>query len=224
MDELGLAKTVYEWFRGRKMEKAVNEETSASQCVACSSQSVSTIAERAYRCDDCGYEGGPGWAGLAQQRKAERIAAMSPGARRQRARECLLEAAQLLEVGMADLEQASRESVYDIVGLNVGEGFGEGEGAAKLTRLTAGIGRMLEARTAAIEAELCLQIRLELGPVDPRSGTARIHVLTEADLWFDNLVVDAMTRARVRDTIAQAQALRGVVADALARHFPEERS
>mgnify|MGYP007022320200 CR=1 FL=1 len=65
-------------------------------CVSCQSQDVTLLAARVYRCNQCGYEGGPGMADLLKQRRRMAIERMPPDERRESALNDYREARRLL--------------------------------------------------------------------------------------------------------------------------------
>ncbi len=90
-------------------------EISDDQCVACDCQDLTRLSEAVYRCNQCGYEGGSGYASWKQSAHTRRLLALPPEARMERARENLLEAQRTLLSGSGDLGGASSHSNFNVL-------------------------------------------------------------------------------------------------------------
>ncbi len=114
-------------------------EQAKDQCVACRSRDLTALADRVYRCNACGYEGGEGRALVERALREASFLEMAPARRLEEARRDLLEARSLALGGVGDLERAN--------------GFGdevfnaESSTPSHDTARASGTGRLLEARS-----------------------------------------------------------------------------
>lgn len=79
-----------------KRSRAMRAPIGDDECVSCDSRNVTLIGPGIYRCQDCGYEGGPGIAARQAQSQAAAIEQMSPEARRSSGIQDLQEARTML--------------------------------------------------------------------------------------------------------------------------------
>jgi hypothetical protein len=218
VEALSLTALGFFGWRAYKMHRAASTDASANECVSCSSHDLEALAPGAYRCESCGYEGGPGLPALIHQRKAEAIENMAVEQRRERAHALLLDAELDLRTGLTELDRALTASVIDTVGLNVAEGFMHNKGGEKFARIANAMRPVLEARNAVREAELLLGC--------PLAGGARVDGLdgpeTYADAWLDHPVVDGLVHLDLHRVKARVQHLHAQVRYALQQHFGPE--
>jgi len=79
-----------------KRSRALRDPISDNECVSCGSTSVTMLGPNAYRCDQCGYEGGSGVAAKRAQDQLDWIAQMDPALRQESGVKDLHEARTLL--------------------------------------------------------------------------------------------------------------------------------
>jgi len=86
----GGARTAAAGHNDRKRAAAMKQKTTG--CVACDSKNVDELAPDAYRCPDCGYEGGDGYAAYQADLWMKEADALDAATKRARARELLTSA------------------------------------------------------------------------------------------------------------------------------------
>jgi hypothetical protein len=86
------------------------------RCVACESRNLTVLAPGAYLCDDCGYEGGDGYAAYQQEQRFRAFDALDKEERHAGARGDLLEARRLLLAAKGSFESATSGNVRRILG------------------------------------------------------------------------------------------------------------
>ena len=100
------------------------EEIPDDTCVACESKNVTALAQGVYRCDDCGYEGGSGYAAWQQSQRDAKLLALAPERRKELAREKLEQALRLLLSADGDADAGHHEGFSDLNALDVMEAVG----------------------------------------------------------------------------------------------------
>jgi len=206
---------IREMLLGRKLAKAAAEGSSGEVCVACDSKDVTVLAEQTYRCNECGHEGGDGYADFQRQKRHAAFERLSPAERRTGARTDLDEARRLLISAIGDLNRALISSGIDMAGM--GGGFGTGEGNEKQSAMTSAMGFMLEARNRVDDAKAKMKLFLdtELATDADMGG----YSAWSADLYFDNIFTDLRVHAKIKQAKAEAQRMVEVVEQVLAEHF-----
>lgn len=96
------------------MDRAMKSEISDDQCVACESADVDFVADRVYRCNMCGYEGGSGYAAYKEGQQRRGFDALSHEKRHELGIARLEEASTLILSGIGDLEGALHASRQDV--------------------------------------------------------------------------------------------------------------
>ena len=202
------------------MNRAMKEPSEGDQCVACEGRNVTLLGPAAYRCNDCGYEGGDGWAARAQAERAAAIRQMPVERRHASARQHLLEARRLLLAGVGEIERARSLSRLDIVGLSP-MSYGEvmGEGHEKQDALTSGVGLLLEAKQLVQTAEV--ELGISLGEAARAEGGGLNGAVAAFDLYMDNVFADALAHRNIVQTLDQARAMQSAVEMVLIREFGE---
>lgn len=197
-------------WRAFKMDNAMREVSDGQQCVACDSPNTTLVGPAAYRCQDCGYEGGDGWAALARQKREAGFAQMSPEQRRESAKRDLIEARTLLLSGVGELERAASLSRMDMVGLSpYAHAEVAGEGHEKHAAMTSGVGLLLEAKQLAQDAQAKLGI--SLGAAAKTCGGGTTNTAAVLDLHLDNLFTDWAVHNDIQRTIVEGQQMQAAV-------------
>ena len=216
---MSLLKFLVDVFQAGKMERAMREASTGSACTACESSNVHVFAAAAYRCLDCGYEGGDGYAAFKQGQKAASYEQLSPQERHAKAHQKLLDAQRLLLSGMGDAEHAMSLSGLDIVGIgSQAYGGAAGEGNEKQNALTAAVGLMLEAKNDMVDAQMLMGTPVFQHVIAGDMGGGSM-VLASADLYLDNIFTDLLAHGRIREVVERARAMKAAVDDVLARNF-----
>ncbi len=216
---MSLLKFVLDLFQAHKMKKAMNEESTGTSCTACDSTKVQVFAPAAYRCLDCGYEGGDGYAAYKQGQKAARFDQLSPEQRHAKAHEKLLAAQRLLLSGIGDAEHAKTLSGLDIMGIgSQAYGGSSGEGNEKQLVVTAAVGLMLEAKNDMSDAQLLMGTPIFQHVIAGDMGGGSME-LASADLYLDSLFTDLLAHGRIVEVVERAKSMKDAVDQVLAQHF-----
>ncbi|PKN55516.1 MAG: hypothetical protein CVU56_20935 [Deltaproteobacteria bacterium HGW-Deltaproteobacteria-14] len=136
-------------------------------CVACGSSALTALADGVYRCDECGYEGGDGFAAWRTERDKEALRELSPSALRARAVKAL-EGARLTLVAAAGGAEGGSDSGWKFT-LSVGDGAAlanvDAQEAARMAReRRAGVAK---ARSEALAAIPIFEVLAEEGQGEP---------------------------------------------------------
>ena len=184
--------------RNRRMNRAMSEEIAGDVCIACNGRNLEELGPEAYRCNDCGYEGGPGQAQLMESERQRAFEEMSPLMRIQSAREDLRFAQSLLQASIGTLESSRQTAVRDLVGIGALTGLG-GEVDDRQNLLMAALGDYEHARRAVLDASFKLGL----------PGT--IAAFESDDISFENWMIDGHSWSRfygartMMDTIETAR-------------------
>lgn len=104
-------------WRARRFRQRMRVPSSGRDCMACGSAELEWLGPGAYRCQGCGYEGGPGMAALIEQRAAAAYQAMDPQQRQPAALKLLHDALHTLmgaQAGVAGLQTAALRGAEDL--------------------------------------------------------------------------------------------------------------
>ena len=143
--------------RNRRMNRAMSEDIAGDVCIACNGENLEELGPEAYRCNDCGYEGGSGQTQLMESERQRAFEEMGPAMRIQSARKDLRYAQSLLQSSIGTLESSRRTAVRDLVGTGSLMGMG-GEVDDRQNLLTTALGDYEHARRAVLDA--CSKLRL----------------------------------------------------------------
>jgi len=100
-------------FSESRRKKAMGEELNSSECVACDSSDVTSLGPDAYKCNQCGYQGGSGLAAMHESKRLASFDAMDPAERAQSAVADFREAESLLIGCQGSLAGARNAAVTD---------------------------------------------------------------------------------------------------------------
>lgn len=183
----------------------MNEELDDDVCVACESANVEKLAEGAYQCRDCGYEGGSKYDEYVQRREREAMDELSSAEARDRAIAQLEEVNRLANSASVSFDGASTENLLDLVGVG-GSGYAtmDGEGTEAMETFSSGLRYLLEAQAVAEDAAYLIGEELpEELRVDVELGFAQSSLDTLADgaLW------DLMTQHKIHRANEAADAM-----------------
>lgn len=193
-----MLKLIVDAFRSYKMRKAMTSTSGGETCVACDSTRTTLLAEGAYRCDDCGYEGGDGYAAMTTANERAAIDRLSPEVRRQKAQDKLVDARRILLGAWGTMKAAKWSSVSDMVGLGGAASLGAtGDGGLrKMAELNAVISEMLHAKRDIDDGLYLLygdEVPATVGFDDHIS-----HLWASLDLYMDNVVADLVFHLKLR--------------------------
>ncbi len=147
--------------RARRMRRVLEEPAAgAERCIACGASSVVTVGPGHFRCEACGYEGGPGLAKKQAQARREALRRLPPDERRRRGLEGLKEAHRTLiaargtlaGVAVQPIDESTTEMARDLNTDSI---------ATSLVRVAGELGR---ARACLEDAAVCLDAAVELPP------------------------------------------------------------
>ena len=189
-----------------RMNKASKAPISDNECVACGSKEVTVVAEGAYRCDACGYEGGSGLAKLQDEAHVKGIEAMSDEDKRRTGIADLKQERSLLMGAQGTLAGAARLSVMDMAG-----GGGD-RGQGKQSELVSAVKDMLEAQHHFRDAVL------KLG----QNGTYAFDIEFDTgvfvmDIAADSLIAGVMMHAKIEEAKGHCERMLAAVEEALRR-------
>lgn len=212
-------KFLFDVIRGAKMDRAMREGATGSACTACESANVHIFAPAAYRCLDCGYEGGDGYAAYKLGQRAAAFEQLPPEERHARAHEKLLDAQRLLLSGIGDAQHAMKLSGLDIVGIG-SQTYGDsaGEGNEKQMAVTAAVGLLLEAKNEMVDAQMLMGAPVFQHVIAGDMGGGGMG-LASADLYLDNLFTDLMAHGRIMEVVHRAKRMKAAVDQVLAQSF-----
>ncbi len=216
---MSLLKLIFDMFQANKMNRAMREGSTGSSCTACDSANVHVFAPAAYRCLDCGYEGGDGYAAYKQGQKAASFEQLSAEERHARAHRKLLDAQRLLLSGIGDAQHAMKLSGLDIVGIgSQAYGGSAGEGNEKQMALTAAVGLLLEAKNDMVDAQMLMGTPVFQQVIAGDMGGGSM-ALASADLYLDNIFTDLLAHGRIMEVVNRARTMKDAVDHILAQHF-----
>ena len=206
---------IREWLLGRKLAKAGAEASGGEVCIACDSKNVTVLAPAAYCCNECGHEGGDGYAAYKRAQRNASFAAMSEADRRTGARADLLEARRVLTSAIGDLGRAATASGFDMAGM--GGTFGEGGGGEKQSAFTSATGLLHEARNLIDDAKAKLGIVVD-GQMPAAEG-GNDYLVWSADIYFDNIFTDIQFHTKIAKVSADAKRVLEAVEKTLLAEF-----
>lgn len=137
------------WLRNRRLRASMTAAIDDASCVACGSTNLEVVAEGAYRCVDCGYEGGSGRAALQEAAERAAIEKLPMPERRQRARAEFEEARDLVLGALGGLQSVLSHSMHDMLGAG-------DKGAAKQAELVSCLGELERAAHGVRRAAMLL--------------------------------------------------------------------
>ena len=137
------------WLRDRRLRASMTAAIDDASCVACGSTDLEVVAEGAYRCMACGYEGGSGRAALQEAAERAAIEKLPMPERRQRARAELEEARDLVLGALGGFRSVLSHSMHDLLGAG-------DKGAAKQTELVSCLGELERAAQGVRRASMLL--------------------------------------------------------------------
>ena len=207
--------------RTQRMNEALRSGSSGDQCTACDSRNVQQLAPGTYRCNDCGYEGGDGYAAYKEGERAAKFANLSPEQVHEQARSKLLNARSLLLSGIGDAKHAQQLSNLDLVGVG-SQAYGgmAGEGMEKHNALTAAVGMMLEAQREMKDVQMMTKSPMFADWVGADMGGVGTG-LAAADVHFDNIFADLMAHGRITEVLHRAGGMKKSVDWALETYWNE---
>jgi len=206
---------IREWLLGRKLAKAGAEASGGEVCIACDSKNVTVLGPQAYSCNECGHEGGDGYAAYKRAQRNASFQAMSEADRRTGARDDLLEARRVLTSAIGDLGRAAAASGFDMAGM--GGGFGEGGGGEKQSAFTSATGLLHEARNLIDDAKAKLDIGVN-GEM-PAAEADDDYLVWSADIYFDNIFTDIQFHTKIAKVSADAKRVLAAVERTLQAEF-----
>lgn len=209
---MNLFMMLYEWFQSWRMGNALRAEIDASRCVACDSDDLHLVADEAYRCRACGYEGGPGWARMQKDRAKAKAAALPPAQRKAEALAFLKDARVLLLGARGSMKGARAASHHDLIGIgNDPMGMGD-ESQEKWGRVNNAMQDVGEARQLVEKAAMRLQGGVPgFEADDPVVGAAVL------DRHVDGPLVNLMAHSRIDEMAGHVEGLLGAVEAAIQR-------
>lgn len=148
---------LWQLFQRYLFNRAMDEELDDDVCVACESTNITRLAEGAYRCDDCGYEGGSNYGDYKQQQERERVDELPDEERRERGIRELRQARDSVGSGIDTLQSAKQEGMYDLMGLD-DPTYMAGGGDSKHEELLDGLRYFREAENLIDDAAYKLDI------------------------------------------------------------------
>ncbi len=87
----------------KKRREALKADISDSECVSCGSKDVTELSPGAYRCNECGYEGGSGVQAAKDEAKKEKVASLSDEDKRIKALKIIAEGQRVLDAHLGAL-------------------------------------------------------------------------------------------------------------------------
>lgn len=189
-----------------RMKKAATAAIPDDECVACGSKAIEVIAVAAYRCTQCGYEGGSGLAKRAAKAHIQAVEAMSSDDKRRSGIGDLVEARTLLLAAQNTLESALTASRIDMMGVG-----GYERGRAKQNDLTSAAIDMARAQQHIRDASLKLGVLGDTGELDIDFNSQAFGL----DIVADNLLVDFMVHGKIAETLARAKEMYAAVDSAI---------
>ncbi len=191
------------------LRKAAKAAISDDVCVACDSRALEWIADGAYRCMKCGYEGGSGQARIREEARLRRIEAMSPEARRESGIADLRDARMHVMSAQGTIAAARSLSTMDMAGLAGADAAREKqqEMANATTELQLAQERISDAAAKLDHPEL-------RGPdLDIDFSSAAFGL----DIHFDSLIGDLLVHDKIRKITSATESMLKGVEDALRR-------
>lgn len=190
-----------------RMNKASKARISDDECVACGSKDVTIVAEGAYRCNACGYEGGSGLAKLQDKARLDAILAMSDDDKRRSGIQDLTQARSLLLGAQGTLAGAATLSVMDLTGVGSGD-----RGQSKQSELVSAVKDMMEAQQHVRDAAIKLgQNATYHFDIDFDPATFAL------DVTLDSLIAGVVMHAKIEEARGHCSRMLSAVEGALAR-------
>ena len=184
-----ILKAIWEAF---KFDRAAKAEIADDECVACGSKDLEELAPRAYRCLQCGYEGGSGLAEAHEAAARRELDELDPDQKRRKARALVDDARSLLTSARGTLDGAVIASVHDIVGIGGDPSGIAGEGSEKQQLMQRALQDTEQARRSLEDA---LYLLGEEG--DTGEGEDIGVGLAAADMYLDSPITDLMMHGRI---------------------------
>ncbi len=136
---------LYELFRVMRWKAAGKAEITDEECVACGARDLHSLGERAYRCLECGYEGGSGLAELHESARRQQWAGWSAAKLHRSAQVDLRQAQRFVLSAQGTLDGAARSAKLDLIGLSGAGGGYDGPDETQAAVVSA-LGDLAEAR------------------------------------------------------------------------------
>lgn len=197
---------IRELIQSWRMGNALRADIADDRCVACDSTDIDKVADDAYRCRACGYEGGPGWARMQQEKAAARAAALPPAQRKKEAIQLLSEARTLLLGAKGTMSGALSASRQDMLGLGGDQGRA-GDLSEKWGMVNTAMADVAEARNLVKKASMRLRDGIP-GFGDDDDPTVGANIL---DRHVDGIAMDLMAHGQIGQMAGHVDGLLGAV-------------
>ena len=190
-----VAVTVSAWMKNQRLRGVLEAPDTDDRCLACNSVNLTWLDTAAYRCHDCGLEGGSGLGQLKQRRRIESAMTLPPEERRSQALKTLGDARAMVVGAQGTLQAAHSYSMYDIAG------FSADRGARKQHELFSAVSEL-------IQAQRLVQIATNLLGQTSQPDDLGVDFLSTAfllDTTFDNLLTDLAVHQEIERLRRMAQ-------------------